>query len=144
MKIYKLNEFADKIGVCVSTLQKWDRKGILVAHRTPTNNRFYTDEHLQKYLNQSKRDSYISNLCEKCGTGYTLKTIDFERCIYRNLGNGYDMEISLVSDRHKRASIYVWWKDPEGGYKVVESHHDIPHEDLPLTLKGIERRYNNE
>ena len=144
MTIYTTNEFAKKIGVCPRTLWRWEVDGLLVAHRTPTNRKFYTEEQLRKYLKQSQRDRYISELCEKCGKDYTLKTIDFERCIYRNLGNGYDMEICLVSDRHKRASIYVWWNDPTGGYKVVESHHDIPHEDLSLTLKGIERRYANE
>lgn len=142
MTTYKASEFAKKIGVCTRTLWRWETAGLLVAHRTPTNRKYYTEEQLQKYLKQSQRDRYISELCEKCGEGYTLKTIDFERCIYRNLGNGYDMEISMVSDRHKRASIYVWRKDVSGGYKVVESHHDIAHEDLPELVRVIEGRYS--
>ena len=144
MTTYTTGEFAKKIGVSNRTLVRWEKAGILIAHRTPTNRRFYTEEQVLKYIKQSRRDRYISELCEKCGEGYTLKTIDFERCIYRNLGNGYDIEICLVSDRHKKASIYVWWKDPLGGYNVVEAHHDIPHEDLPKLLKGMERRYTNE
>ncbi len=36
------------IGKSVITLQKWDRKGILHAHRSPTNRRYYThDQYLQ-------------------------------------------------------------------------------------------------
>lgn len=36
------------IGKSVITLQKWDRKGILPAHRSPTNRRYYThDQYLQ-------------------------------------------------------------------------------------------------
>ena len=36
------------IGKSVITLQKWDRKGILRAHRSPTNRRYYThDQYLQ-------------------------------------------------------------------------------------------------
>lgn len=50
MNIYRLNEFAKKINVSVSTLQRWDREGILVAYRTPTNRRYYTDDHYEKYL----------------------------------------------------------------------------------------------
>jgi predicted site-specific integrase-resolvase len=34
----------------VITLQRWDREGILKANRTPTNRRFYTDEHIKRVL----------------------------------------------------------------------------------------------
>src|SRR5579863_4096124 len=46
MKTYSVSEFAALIGVSVNTLQRWDREGKLVAHRTPSNRRLYTDEHL--------------------------------------------------------------------------------------------------
>ena len=144
MKVYRLNEFAKEIGVAVLTLQMWDNKGILVAYRTPTNRRYYTEEQLQQYQKLSKRDKYVSDLCEKCGKGYTLKTIDFERCIYKDLGNGYDIEISSISKRWTKASIYVWFKYPMGEYKVVKTVHDIPHNELPVVLQEIERRYANE
>ena len=44
---YKIGKFADMIGVSYQTLQRWDREGILKAHRTPTNRRYYT---YQQYL----------------------------------------------------------------------------------------------
>ena len=50
MKIYRLNEFAEKINVSYQTLQRWDREGILKAYRTPTNRRYYTDEHYEQFL----------------------------------------------------------------------------------------------
>ncbi|OLB33234.1 MAG: DNA invertase, partial [Ktedonobacter sp. 13_2_20CM_53_11] len=41
-------EFGKLIGRTTNTLQKWDRKGILKAHRSPTNRRYYThDQYLQ-------------------------------------------------------------------------------------------------
>ena len=144
MTTYTTGEFAKKIGVYARTLVRWDKSGVLVAHRTPTNRRFYTEEQVCKYIKQSQKNRYMSELCEKCGKGYTLKTIDLELCIYKNLGNGYDMEISLVGDRHKSASIYVWWKNKLGDYEMVESQHDIPHSLLPTTLESIERRYTHE
>ena len=49
MKNYSIGEFAKKIGVSVNTLQRWDRDGILIANRTPTNRRYYTDEQLDHY-----------------------------------------------------------------------------------------------
>lgn len=45
---YKPSEFAKMIGVCYKTLNNWDKKGILVASRTLTNRKYYTDEHLKK------------------------------------------------------------------------------------------------
>ncbi len=43
---YTAGEFAKLIGVSVSTLQRWDRNGLLVADRTPTNQRQYSKKHL--------------------------------------------------------------------------------------------------
>ena len=51
MTNYKVGEFAEKIGVSVSTLQRWDRTNVLKSRRTPTNQRYYTDEDLNKVLN---------------------------------------------------------------------------------------------
>src|SRR5579859_5315142 len=45
---YTPKQFGQLIGKSVNTLQKWDRKGILKAHRSPTNRRYYThDQYLQ-------------------------------------------------------------------------------------------------
>ena len=51
MAIYKVGEFAEKVGVSISTLQRWDRTDVLKSKRTPTNQRYYTDEDLNKVLN---------------------------------------------------------------------------------------------
>ena len=45
---YKTQDFAELLGVSVTTLQRWDREGTLKANRTPTNRRYYTyDQYLQ-------------------------------------------------------------------------------------------------
>src|SRR6266581_3582030 len=45
---YSPKQFGKLIGKSVNTLQKWDRKGILRAFRSPTNRRYYThDQYLQ-------------------------------------------------------------------------------------------------
>ena len=51
MITYKVGEFAKKIGVSISTLQRWDRTDVLKSRRTPTNQRYYTDEDLNRVLN---------------------------------------------------------------------------------------------
>ena len=50
MNTYSITQFAQRVGVSVKTLQRWDREGRLTASRTPTNRRVYTDEHLYKIL----------------------------------------------------------------------------------------------
>jgi predicted site-specific integrase-resolvase len=42
-------EFGKLIGRTTNTLQKWDRKGILKAYRSPTNRRYYTHEQYLQY-----------------------------------------------------------------------------------------------
>ena len=48
--IYKPKDFAELLNVSVKTLQRWDRKGILIAKRTPTNRRYYTYDQYLKFI----------------------------------------------------------------------------------------------
>ncbi len=50
MNTYRPNEFAKLIAKTTSTLQRWDREGVLKAHRSPTNRRFYTHDQLSEIL----------------------------------------------------------------------------------------------
>ena len=64
MEIYSISEMAKKIGKSVKTLQRWDRNGILVAKRTCTNRRYYTDEDIQHVLQQdcTRNDACGNNI----------------------------------------------------------------------------------
>ncbi len=44
--MFKPHEFAEKMGVSVKTLQRWDNSGKLPAKRTPSGHRFYTENDL--------------------------------------------------------------------------------------------------
>src|SRR5256712_12009336 len=46
---YSPQEFGKLIGRTTNTLQKWDRKGILKAQRSPTNRRYYTHDQYLAY-----------------------------------------------------------------------------------------------
>ncbi|HOZ02856.1 MAG TPA: IS607 family transposase [Bacilli bacterium] len=48
--VYKPKEFSQMIGKSVLTLQRWDKKGILKAHRSPTDRRYYTQDQYIEYL----------------------------------------------------------------------------------------------
>jgi DNA-binding transcriptional MerR regulator len=49
IKQYTISEFSEAIGVGVATLQTWDNKGLLIAHRTVGNRRYYLDEDIREY-----------------------------------------------------------------------------------------------
>lgn len=59
-KIYTPQQFAEMIGKSVITLQRWDKKEVLKAYRTPTNRRYYTHAQYEGYRKQEhpegKRD----------------------------------------------------------------------------------------
>ena len=57
MKILKPREVSAILNVTVRTLQKWDREGKLKASRTPTNQRYYTQEQINEYLGKKNRIS---------------------------------------------------------------------------------------
>lgn len=45
-KIYRVNEFAKRIGKSPRTLRRWDEKGILTAKRHPSGHRYYDESDL--------------------------------------------------------------------------------------------------
>src|SRR5215475_3765084 len=47
--VYSPKQFGVLIGKSVGTLQRWDRAGILKAHRAPTNRRYYTHDQYLEY-----------------------------------------------------------------------------------------------
>lgn len=55
----KLKDMADRLGVSIKTLQRWDREGILVAKWTPTNRRYYTEDQYLYYVGKSKPKGLI-------------------------------------------------------------------------------------
>jgi predicted site-specific integrase-resolvase len=58
------------VGKSVITLQRWDRDGILVAHRTETNRRFYThDQYLETIGIKATGDKKILAYCRVSSAG---------------------------------------------------------------------------
>lgn len=51
----RLNEMAKRLNVSVKTLQRWDREGILIAKRTPTDRRYYTEDQYLEYIGSSTK-----------------------------------------------------------------------------------------
>lgn len=88
----------------------------------------------------------IKELCEHLGKEYSIKVIDLEQCIHRDLGNGYDIEISGVNNNRTimNVTVYVWdIKNGNGpAAKIVETLSDIKsREELQNQLNAIALRY---
>lgn len=56
----KPKEMAKRLNVTVQTLQNWDKKGTLKAHRTPTNRRFYTEDQYAQFVGQTIDDDRVN------------------------------------------------------------------------------------
>jgi len=66
---YSPREFGALIGRAVNTLQRWDRMGILKAHRTLTNRRYYTHEQYLKFIGQKAAVKNIMTYCRVSSAG---------------------------------------------------------------------------
>ena len=53
-------EFAKRIGKTVKTLQRWDNSGKLIAHRTPTNRRFYTEQQYNDFMGVATKNDRVN------------------------------------------------------------------------------------
>jgi hypothetical protein len=53
--LYTPRQFAERINRSVSTLKLWEKKGILIANRYPSGQRYYTQAQLDTLLNPPKR-----------------------------------------------------------------------------------------
>jgi len=68
-KIYAPRELGKLIGRTTQTLQLWDRKGLLKAHRTPTNRRYYTHDQYLQVIGQKAKEQKIVVYCRVSSAG---------------------------------------------------------------------------
>lgn len=66
MFMIKINEMAKRLGVSIKTLQRWDREGILVAKRTPTDRRYYTKDQYLEYIGLASKSKRKKNCLRTC------------------------------------------------------------------------------
>lgn len=90
-KIYKPKEFSELVGLSISSLQRLDREGILVANRTSTNRRYYTMEHYEKYMGKNNKDNHISK-------NTTLEELSE---LFKDVLEG-DLKVIYVEDKLKK------------------------------------------
>ena len=85
----------------------------------------------------------IEKVATTLGNQYTLTFIDDSWCLYRDLGNGYDIEVNLGKTRKHslKATVYVW--QVRDKLKVIDRIDDISEiEDLEYILSCVVNRTN--
>ncbi len=57
------------------------------------------------------------------GGNYTICVIDWEKCLYRDFGNGFNVEISGCSRANRKgaATLYLWYGDDGPASIIVET-----------------------
>ena len=92
----------------------------------------------------SKRDTMIRALCKSLGVDYRVTTIDLERVIYRDFGNGFNVEISGMHtpSMKKKATIYLWYGDTMTECIIVKTVRDIPRELIGENVEEL-MKYSN-
>ena len=68
-KIYRINEFAKRIGKSTSTLRRWDTDGILVAKRMPLGHRYYDESDVRKLFGFKNGDKKNVVYCRVSSSG---------------------------------------------------------------------------
>ncbi len=83
----------------------------------------------------------IKELCLQLGSDYGIKVVDRENVIYRNLGNGYDIEVSRLDTNRSRmnATIYVWKTESSQIVDIIKNINSF--EKLKQTLSEVSTRY---
>jgi len=94
--------------------------------------------------------THMRKLCKELGPEYRIRVIDLEQVIYRDFGNGYNLEISGVNttSEKKRATLYMWW----GERVIAKKIKDVPQSEIgkradelcELSKKLVETNFDPE
>lgn len=74
-RIYKVGEAAKMIGVTVSTMQRWDRTGKLIAHRSEKGRRYYTASQIKETIIERNEVPVSSRVAQRY-KGYGVNLVD--------------------------------------------------------------------
>lgn len=133
MKVYRIHEMAEKLGVSIKTLQRWDNTGKLPARRTPSNQRYYTEDQYLDYMGMSVEKPHrkvvayarvssrnqkddLKNQIDFIRTFADANGVILDECI-KDIGSGLNYnrpkwnELLQAVMRDEIATIYVTYKD---------------------------------
>lgn len=85
----------------------------------------------------------LKEICAKLGDNYSVRLFDLEQVIYRDFGNGYDVEVSGLNHNRNEydAVIYVWRTEPNSICETIKNIHSF--EAILSALNKIEAKYSD-
>lgn len=85
------------------------------------------------------KNSCIRALCKSLGAEYCVREIDLEPVIYRDFGNGFNIEVSGVytTSIKKKATIYLWHGDRQPECIIVKTVHGVSREDIASVVEEL-------
>lgn len=83
----------------------------------------------------------IRETCKALGTDYTIRVFDLENVIYRDLGNGYDFEVSNLDNQKKSFEpvLYIWDNRKPHIVETISDIHSV--EELKSVLDQSVKKY---
>lgn len=118
-RTYNVSEAARILGVSVKTLQRWDRDGKLVANRTPSNRRFYTEKQINDIYNDveiiEENSKGLIETVAKMQNG-SVVTIEFEdECLdYITKTKWFDQNVYIIGGTGRvKPAIFTFYDTDE-------------------------------
>ena len=89
--------------------------------------------------NMSSKNSCIKALCKSLGAEYCVREIDLEPVIYRDFGNGFNVEVSGVytTGTKKKATIYLWHGERQPDCIIIKTVKEVSREDIALKVEEL-------
>ena len=141
-KTYNVSEAAELMGVSVKTMQRWDRDGKLVANRTPSNRRYYTNDQLLSIRMNETREGYkklTSKFIEY------LKNGNFEdafRFVLNDSTCGFDFGTKLIDEFGNWVFVTGMYGDGSGSTVTILNFEDDENRDDEDWENEYDRIYN--
>lgn len=93
----------------------------------------------------SKQEMSLCALRKSLGNEYSIRIIDLERVLYRDFGNGFNVEISGVNTtkNDKPATIYLWYGEKQSECMIVRTIQGVVRGDIGSVVDDL-CEYTNE
>jgi predicted site-specific integrase-resolvase len=119
---YSPKQFGSLIDRTTKTLQKWDRDGILNAHRSITNRRYYTHDQYLKVIGRKAADKKLVTYCRVSSAGQKNDLISQRLIVSSNSWNKIKSGLVIIiplTSVYKDISTHVRIDPPEGGLNTA-------------------------
>jgi putative resolvase len=128
---YSPKEFGSLIGRTTHTLQRWDRDGILKAHRTLTDRRYYTHDQYHQVVGQKAKTRSLVTYCRVSSAGQKKDLISQKNVVESfclSSGKVIDKKLEDIGSglNYKRKNFLLLMEMVERGEvsEIVVAHKD--------------------